>query len=52
MPSKRISQRHAKRLLFRLYPAAFVANLKVGGMKQCLALMVLGFWYNDRGGAD
>ena len=52
MPSKRMSQRHARCLVFCLYPAAFVASLKVGGMKQCLALMVLGYWYNDRGGAD
>ena len=35
-----------------MYPAAFATSLKLGGMKQCLALIVLGYWYNDRGGAD
>lgn len=52
MPSKRMSQKHAKYLVFCLYPAAFAISLKFGGMKQCLALIVLRYWYNDRGGAD
>ena len=35
-----------------MYPAAFATSLKLGGMKQCLALIVLGYRYNYRGGAD
>ena len=47
-----MSQKHAKYLMFCLYPPAFATSLKLGGMKQCLALIVLGYWYNDRGGVD
>lgn len=35
-----------------LYPVAIFASLKLGGLKQCLALIFLGWWYNDLGGAD
>lgn len=52
MPSGRMSQTHAKRLMWCLYPVAIVASLKLGGLKQCLALIFLGWWYNDLGGAD
>lgn len=52
MPSGRMSQTHAKWLMWCLYPVAIVASLKLGGLKQCLALILLGWWYNDLGGAD
>ncbi|KAL9073960.1 MAG: hypothetical protein Q9161_002582 [Pseudevernia consocians] len=52
MPSGRLSETHAKWLMWSLYPAAIVASLKLGGLKQCLALVFLGWWYNDLGGAD
>ena len=52
MPSGRMSQTHAKWLMWCLYPVAIVASLKLGGLKQCLALIFLGWWYNDLGGAD
>ena len=52
MPSGRLSETHAKWLMWSLYPAAIVASLKLGGLKQCLALVSLGWWYNDLGGSD
>lgn len=52
MPSGRLSETHAKWLMWSLYPIAIVASLKLGGLKQCLALICLGWWYNDLGGAD
>ena len=52
MPSGRLSETHAKWLMWSLYPAAILASLKLGGLKQCLALVLLGWWYNDRGGGD
>lgn len=52
MPSRRLSETDAKWLMLSLYPAAIVASLKLGGLKQCLALVFLGWWYNDLGGAN
>ena len=52
MPSGRLSETHAKWLMWSLYPAALIASLKLGGLKQCLALIFLGWWYNDLGGGD
>ena len=52
MPSGRLSEKHAKWLMTCLYPVAIFASLKLGGLKQCLTLIFLGWWYNDLGGAD
>jgi 4-hydroxybenzoate polyprenyltransferase len=52
MPSKRLSPRAAKRLMLVLYPCAILTSFVVGGHRQCLALVALGFWYNDLAGAD
>ena len=35
-----------------LYPIAFLASTFLGGTKQCVSLMFLGYWYNDLEGAD
>lgn len=51
MPSRRLTPEQAKRLMFALYPVAFLASVSFGGLWQCLILMLLGYWYNDRGGA-
>ena len=51
MPSKRLSPSQAKRLMFILYITAFGTSVLLGGLRQNLSLMVLGFWYNDCGGA-
>jgi hypothetical protein len=34
------------------YPLAVVSSLYIGGLKQCICLIFLGYWYNDLGGAD
>ena len=52
LPSKRLSPERARLWMLVLYPCAFLASLTLGGVKQCLALMFLGAWYNDFGGAD
>ena len=52
IPSGRMSKTQAKWLMWSLYPAAIVASMMLGGLKQCLALICLGWWYNDLGGAD
>ena len=52
MPSKRLTQRQARQIMFTLYPLAGLTSLYTGGFRQSIALMVLGCWYNDCGGAD
>lgn len=52
MPSKRLTQRQARQIMFTLYPLAGVTSLYTGGFRQSITLMVLGCWYNDYGGAD
>ena len=52
LPSRRISQRQAKLLMLSLYSSAVFASFRIGGLYQSLALVVLGFLYNDCGGAD
>lgn len=52
MPAGRMTPPQAKTLMFCLYPLAFCASLWLGGIRQCLALMVLGYTYNDLGLAD
>ena len=38
--------------MFAFYSAAFFVSLLIGGSKQCVALMLLGYWYNDLRGSD
>jgi len=52
MPSKRLTPEQAKTLMLTLYPVAFTTSLILGGWKQSLGLMLLGYWYNDCGGAS
>jgi 4-hydroxybenzoate polyprenyltransferase len=51
LPSNRMSQAEAKRVILILYPIAFTASVWLGGYRQSAALVVLGHWYNCRGGA-
>jgi len=51
MPSKRLLPRQAKQLMFAFYGIASIASISLGGVRQCISLMLLGFWYNDPGGA-
>ena len=52
MPSNRLTQKQARLIMFTIYPIAGLASWYAGGVRQCMALMVLGYWYNDCGGAD
>ena len=52
MPSKRMSPSCAKIWMLGLYPVALLSSVHIGGVRQCLCLICLGFWYNDLGGAD
>ena len=52
MPSKRVHPEQAKVWMLSLYPLAIIASMYVGGIRQCLALALLGVWYNDLRGAD
>ena len=52
MPSKRLSERAAFNLVLVLYPAAIISSFYFGALRQCLTLLMLGYWYNDLGGAD
>lgn len=42
----------ARNLMLVLYPIAFMVSLKIGGLRQCVGLIVLGLWYNGAKGAD
>ena len=52
MPSQRMTTRQAKIWMLGLYPLAITSSVYFGGLRQCLCLICLGFWYNDLGGAD
>lgn len=52
MPSCRMTPAEATALMFCLYPIALCTSLWIGGVRQCLALMLLGFSYNELGLAD
>ncbi|KAI0007304.1 UbiA prenyltransferase family [Xylariaceae sp. FL0662B] len=52
MPSQRWSARQAKYNMIFYYHVAVFASLKIGGLQPSLTLVVLGFWYNNMGGAD
>ena len=52
MPSERLSGRQAKHVMLSTYVVAFASSLVLGGLRQCLMLILLGYWYNDLGGAD
>lgn len=52
LPSQQISPKQAKTLMLLLYPTAFITSCFLGGWKQSLALVALGFWYNQARGAD
>ena len=52
MPSKRLSQEAALILVLVLYPIAVVSSLKLGGLRQSLALIVGAYFYFHLGGAD
>ncbi|KAI2615891.1 hypothetical protein GGR54DRAFT_641981 [Hypoxylon sp. NC1633] len=52
MPSGRMSGDQAKKLMLGFYVLAFGVSSALGGIRQCLALMALGYCYNHLELAD
>ncbi|KAI8949386.1 UbiA prenyltransferase family [Xylaria longipes] len=52
MPSGRWTHRQAFHAWILSYLGAFLLSCKIQGLVPSLALLVLGHWYNDRGGGD
>ena len=52
LPSERLTPKHAKVLMLCSYSTAVVFSLFFRGTRSCLALMLLGWWYNDLNGAE
>ena len=50
--SRRLSLVQAKILVLVSYLMALCVSARFGGLKQSVALVILGYWYNDCGGAD
>ena len=52
LPSGRVSTSKARIWMYLFYCAAVLASIQVGGLRQCVALLGLGYWYNRAGGSD
>ena len=53
LPSGRLTPVQAKRLMLLLYPVALLtSSFLTGGARQSMALIALGYWYNDLKGGD
>lgn len=54
MPTRRLHPQSAKRAMVFFYAVVILASRFVlgGGLPQCLTLIILGFCYNELGGAD
>ena len=52
MPSRRLTPKSARRLMVFLYCVAVISSYLLGNLPQCLALIFLGYWYNDLQGGD
>jgi len=52
LPSGRITQVQARRLLLAILPVTFFLNMSLGGLEVTLTALVLTWMYNDLGGAD
>ncbi|PSR76877.1 UbiA prenyltransferase family [Coniella lustricola] len=53
LPQGRITPAQAKVAIYCLYPAVQLVSIRLdGGLRQGLALIFLGIWYNNFGGAD
>lgn len=51
-PSQRISHKWGTRLMIALYIMSLVYSLRVGGIRDSVALMFISAWYNSWGGAN
>lgn len=52
MPTQRLTPESAKHLMLASYLIAIITSIHFGNLAQCIALIILGHWYNDLGGAD
>ncbi|KAL2038023.1 hypothetical protein N7G274_009243 [Stereocaulon virgatum] len=52
LPSKRLTDDEARRLLLVLIPVVFLVPTYLGGLFESMAMMALTWMYNDLGGAD
>ncbi|KAI9667237.1 MAG: hypothetical protein M1821_000050 [Bathelium mastoideum] len=52
LPSGRVNPSLARTWMNLFYCAALLTSLRLGGLRQCLALLGLGYWYNRAGGSD
>ena len=52
LPSGRLTPWQAKQLMLLFYVLAVGGSLLLGGLRQCLAGILLGFWYNVLRGSD
>jgi 4-hydroxybenzoate polyprenyltransferase len=52
LPSGRISETQARRLLLAVVPVVFLVSCVLGGMIETVAMIVLGYMYNDLRGGD
>lgn len=52
LPSKRLTDDEARRMLLVLVPIVFLLSTYLGGLFESMAMMLLTWMYNDLGGAD
>ena len=52
LPSKRITPAQAKVLMLALHPTTVATSIFLGAVPQCVSIILLGYLYNDLGGAD
>lgn len=52
LPTKRLLPEQATYLMMLSYLAAILTSLRLGGLRSCVAMILLGFYYNELGGAD
>ena len=52
LPSKRLTDDEARRILLVLVPMVFLVSTYLGGVFESMAMMSLTWMYNDLGGAD
>jgi len=52
LPSHRITEQQARRLLLAVVPTVFLLSFWLGGGPETVLIMVLTWMYNDLGGAD
>ena len=52
LPQRRLSSKQARRLLMFLHPVVALVSYWAGGLKWCISLVALTYWYNELGASD